>query len=174
MSLISPLANLLVAPIVPLAMLGAFIGVLIGPLLVAPVISIVTAPLTLAAWAPLMLMVRGANLLAGVPLANLELAAPFDMASALVALGALVAALRIVHARGHGTTGPNGPPATGPPPVFCWAMIRVSGMTKRKARAHPGPSAPVAGSNGTIISMDKANWGPGMSRATPSGLSPRK
>ncbi|HSM32745.1 MAG TPA: ComEC/Rec2 family competence protein, partial [Anaerolineae bacterium] len=36
LSLISPLANLAVAPIVPLAMLGAAVAVLLGPLLVVP------------------------------------------------------------------------------------------------------------------------------------------
>ena len=94
LSLISPLANLLVAPVVPLAMLGAVIGVLVAPLLAVGPLSLLLAPLLLAAWLPLVLMTRGASLLARVPLANLELAAPLDVVGALVALAALVAVLR--------------------------------------------------------------------------------
>ena len=44
LSLISPLANLLVAPVVPLAMLGAFVGALLGLVLVAPAMGLLLAP----------------------------------------------------------------------------------------------------------------------------------
>ncbi|MFV2064326.1 MAG: DNA internalization-related competence protein ComEC/Rec2, partial [Chloroflexota bacterium] len=115
-SLISPLANLLVAPVVPTAMLGAFVGVLIGPLLVGPLASLIVAPVTLAAWLPLTLMVRGAHLLAGVPLANLELVAPFDLAGALVATLLLLVVLRRVRSRTTESSSPSiSERATGPP-----------------------------------------------------------
>ncbi len=76
LSLISPLANLVMAPIVPLAMLGAVVGVLLGPLLAVPWAAVLLSPLLVGAWLPLVLMTRGAGLLADVPLANVELGAP--------------------------------------------------------------------------------------------------
>jgi competence protein ComEC len=94
LSLISPLANLLMAPLVPLAMLGAFAGVLVGPLLVAPVVSVVLAPLSLLAWLPLAAMVRGVGLMAEVPFANVGLSAPFSLVGAGLAVVAVVVALR--------------------------------------------------------------------------------
>jgi len=105
LSLISPLANLLVAPVVPLAMLGAAIGTLLGPLLVGPPASLLLAPLTVLAWLPLAAMVRGADLLADVPFASLGLPAPLGLAGAGLSLLCLVAALRA--ARG-GTAGRSG------------------------------------------------------------------
>jgi competence protein ComEC len=95
LSLISPLANLAVAPIVPLAMLGAAVSVLLGPLLVVPSAGLLLAPLLLGAWLPLSLMTRGASLLADVPGANVELGAPFDLLGAGLATVALAAALRV-------------------------------------------------------------------------------
>ncbi len=94
LSLISPLANLLVAPVVPLAMLGAAIGTVTGPLIVGPLSAMLLGPLLVAAWLPLVLMTRGAELLAQVPLATVELLPPLDLVGAGVALVALVVALR--------------------------------------------------------------------------------
>lgn len=99
LSLISPFANLLVAPVVPLAMLGAFVAVLLGPLLVTPTASLLLAPVTLAAWLPLAAMVRGGHLLAGVPLASTELPPPLDLGGAVLALALLVATLAAVRRR---------------------------------------------------------------------------
>ena len=94
LSLISPLANLLVAPVVPLAMLGAAIGVVAGPALSLPGANLILAPLLLASWLPLALMTRGAGALADIPLANVELAPPLDLLAAVGAAVALLAALR--------------------------------------------------------------------------------
>lgn len=110
LSLVSPLANLLVAPVVPAAMLGAAGGVLLGPLLVTPVAALLAAPVLLAAWLPLAAMTRGASLLARVPLANVELPAPFDMVAAAAALMALVAALRVVRRRRSWATSASAAP----------------------------------------------------------------
>ncbi len=93
--MVSPLANLLVAPVVPFAMLGAVIGAVVGPLLLAPAAGLLLAPLLLGSWLPLALMTRGAGLLAQVPLANVELAPPFDLAGAAIATVALATALRL-------------------------------------------------------------------------------
>jgi len=104
LSLISPFANLLVAPVVPLAMLGAAVGVLLGPLLAIPGLGLAAAPLVLAAWLPLAAMTRGAGVLAKVPLANVELVSPFDIVAAGGALVALAAALRAARRRGHSSS----------------------------------------------------------------------
>jgi competence protein ComEC len=112
LSLISPLANLAVAPIVPLAMLGAAVSVLLGPLLVVPSASLLLAPLLLGAWLPLSLMTRGASLLADVPGANVELGAPLDLLGAGVATVALAAALRVARraAASRRVASPEPPP----------------------------------------------------------------
>ena len=94
LSLISPLANLLVAPVVPLAMLGAAVGTLIGPLVVGAVSALTLGPLLVASWVPLALMTRGAGLLAQVPLANVELPPPFDLVGGAIAGLALLLTLR--------------------------------------------------------------------------------
>ncbi len=94
LSLISPLANLLVAPVVPLAMLGAFVGVLVGAALSFVSLQLLLAPVLVACWLPLVLMTRGAGLLATVPGANVELAHPLELVGAGVALLALLLALR--------------------------------------------------------------------------------
>jgi competence protein ComEC len=107
LSLISPLANVLVAPIVPLAMAGAALGVLLGPLMATP-LAMLALPAALAGWVPLALMTRGAELLARVPFANLELQPPLDLLGAGLALVALAVALRAARrrrGRSGGTTG---------------------------------------------------------------------
>ena len=114
LSLISPLANLLVAPVVPLAMLGAAIGTVVGPLIVGSLAATLLAPLLIAAWLPLALMTRGAGLLAQVPLANLELVPPFDLVGAGVALAALVLAL---HRAGRTSAVPPSPSPPRPTPT---------------------------------------------------------
>ena len=115
LSLISPLANLLVAPVVPLAMLGAAIGVVAGPLLSLPWASLLMAPLLVASWVPLALMTRGAALLAGVPLANLELPAPMGLLGGALAAVALAAALRASSRRSAAAHIPR--PWQPPPPA---------------------------------------------------------
>ena len=94
LSLISPLANLVMAPLVPLAMLGAALGVGLGPLESAPIVGPVAAVSALGAWLPLASMVRGASLLADVPLASVELPEGTGSLAALPALLALVIVLR--------------------------------------------------------------------------------
>ena len=145
LSLISPLANLLVAPIVPLAMLGAAVGTLIGPLLVGSLSALLLAPLMLASWVPLALMTRGANLLAQVPLANVELLPPFDLLGAFVALVALVLTLRRTRRRtGRRTARPWQPPRPATParrrrlPAALVASLLVV-VTSIALVARPGP-----------------------------------
>ena len=129
LSLISPLANLLVAPVVPLAMLGAAIGTVVGPLIVGSLAATLLAPLLIAAWLPLALMTRGAGLLAQVPLANLELVPPFDLVGAGVALAALVLALH--------RAGRTGACPAAPEPAA--AHARTSAPTRTGSAAGDGP-----------------------------------
>lgn len=145
LSLISPLANLLVAPVVPLAMLGAATGVIFGALLVTPAVGLLLAPLSLLAWLPLAAMVRGAGLLAGVPFANVELPAPLGYAGAGLALLALVLVLRRTRLHSdavtsHETALPAQAPATAAAP---WR--------RRRAVAVAVVSAAVLGSAAAVL-----------------------
>jgi competence protein ComEC len=114
LSLISPLANLLVAPVVPLAMLGSAVGVIGGAVLAQVPLQLPLAPLLLACWLPLALMTRGAAILAGVPLANAELAPPFDLLGAALALALLVVTLRRARSAGEQRWRPRPEPRPAP------------------------------------------------------------
>jgi len=132
LSLISPLANLLVAPVVPLAMLGAAMGVLMGPLLATPLVALLMAPLLLASWLPLAAMTRGAGLLAGVPGANVELLPPFGQCGATATVRP-----RRGRARRHSATGnpPNRAPTQhhAPRPHAAAATSPRAGTTVQQA-----------------------------------------
>ena len=103
LSLISPIADLVIAPVVPLAMLGAFVAALVGGSIAAPVAAMLAAPLLLAAWLPLAAMVRGADVMAAVPLASADLPPPLDLAGAALALAGLAATVRRVRRQGSAT-----------------------------------------------------------------------
>jgi competence protein ComEC len=114
LSVISPLANLVIAPVVPLAMLGAAVGVVLGTV-TSVVPGLLLAPVALAAWLPLAAMTRVGAVLADVPFASVALPPPSGLAGTLVACLALLAALRRLgmarpsSARG-GPAGPAGVP----------------------------------------------------------------
>jgi competence protein ComEC len=99
LSVISPLANLLMAPIVPLAMLGALLGAIAGLGVGIPLVGPAAALVNLVAWLPLAAMVRSAGLLADVPYASLELAGSLSAVAAGIALLALLAALHRARAQ---------------------------------------------------------------------------
>ncbi len=151
LSLISPLANLLVAPIVPLAMLGAAVGMLVGPLVTGSLTALVLAPLLVAAWIPLTAMTRGAGILAQVPLANVELLPPFDLVGATVAGAALALALRHVRGPSSRTPRPWQPSRPAPLPgsrrrrlpVVVVAVLLVA-ATSVALVARPGPQLRVS------------------------------
>ena len=105
LSLVSPFANLVIAPVVPLAMLGALIAAVVGGVITAPFAAVLAAPVLLAAWLPLAVMVRAADLMAAFPLASADLPFPLDLAGATIALGALLVALRRVRGRQGATIG---------------------------------------------------------------------
>lgn len=93
LSLVSPLANLVVAPLVPVVMAGAALALPLGALLAGgfPAV-IISVPLALAA-IPLAALVFIARVAASVPLASIELPTPIAVpVAALAGLAALLLA----------------------------------------------------------------------------------
>jgi competence protein ComEC len=115
LSLVAPLANLLMAPFIAPAMLAAFIALLIGGLAALGAPAAVVAVGSAVGWAVLGAMIGIARLAAAVPLASVELPDPWSGISAAIAgmLLALagsrrgrkwVARLRAVARRGPGSS----------------------------------------------------------------------
>ncbi len=90
LSLVSPVANLLVAPLVAPVMLAALIGLCVGAALAVGVPALITAPVSLALSMLIGTMVAIVHASASVPLASVVLPPPLD------AFGAIVAALLVV------------------------------------------------------------------------------
>ncbi|CAN5639905.1 ComEC/Rec2 family competence protein [soil metagenome] len=93
LSLVAPLANLLVAPIVAPVMLAATLALAAGALVTFGVPSLFVAPFTLLGSLAVGSMIGIAGVSAGLPFASVELRPPFDVASAALAGACLVAAL---------------------------------------------------------------------------------
>jgi competence protein ComEC len=115
LSLVAPLANLLVAPIVPPVMLAAALALGAGAVISAGVPALLLAPFSVLGAVALGLMVTIAGATAGMPFASIELAPPLDTASsAAAALCVLVAVARRRRAGGSrqaGGASPQNPPA---------------------------------------------------------------
>lgn len=95
LSLVSPLANLVIAPLVAPAMLFAVLALLAGLGIGAGLPALLLAPLSLAGWAVLGALVMIAHTLAAVPLASVALPPPLDgLAALLSALGVASIVLR--------------------------------------------------------------------------------
>jgi competence protein ComEC len=95
LSLISPLANLAIAPLVAPAMLGGVLALAGGLLASLGIPAFMLTPVTFIAWLVLGSMVGIADVLASVPLASVALPAPWDLLGAAAsALVVLVAAVR--------------------------------------------------------------------------------
>jgi competence protein ComEC len=99
LSLISPLANLAVAPIVPAAMAGGALALAGGLLagLGAPIP--IAAPLALPGWLALGALIAVVRVAAAVPAASVELAPPLDSALAAIAGLAMLAMIPAVGRR---------------------------------------------------------------------------
>ena len=91
LSLISPLANLLVAPLVSSSMLAGVVALVGGFVALAGAPALLLAPVSLAGWAVLGTMVAIAHELAALPFASLTLPPPFDLAAGLASAAALMA-----------------------------------------------------------------------------------
>ncbi|HYM83596.1 MAG TPA: ComEC/Rec2 family competence protein, partial [Candidatus Dormibacteraeota bacterium] len=99
LSLVSPVANLAVAPIVPVAMAGGALGLLAGAIAALggpiPLVAIVALP----GWLSLGAMIAVVRASASVPFASVDLTPPFDTAAALVAVAVSIALLPGVRTR---------------------------------------------------------------------------
>ncbi len=146
LSLVAPLANLLVAPLVGPAMLGAALGLGSGALAAAGVPAVILAPLAFVGAASLGLMIGIASLAAGLPFASVELQSPFDLvASAAAAVGLLVLLRRRSGAAAPrnavqlSVTGDRPPPAPGSRrrPAFAAAGLSLCLLVVLVAGARP-------------------------------------
>jgi competence protein ComEC len=114
LSLISPLANLLVAPLVAPAMVVSLLGLLGGAAMAIGVPALVLAPIALAGRLVLGGMIAIAHVLAGVPHASVTLPSPLDLGAAAAAAGLVAFAVR----RGTGRPGRDvSRPPDAPPPM---------------------------------------------------------
>jgi competence protein ComEC len=94
LSLVAPLANLLVAPIVAPVMLATAAALAAGALLSVGVPAVILAPFTLLGALSLGTMIAIGRVTADLPFASVELPAPFNLASAAVAAAGLLWLLR--------------------------------------------------------------------------------
>src|SRR5688572_2040831 len=94
LSLVAPLANRLVAPIVAPIMLATTAALAAGGLLAMGVPAIVLSPITLLGALSIGSMIAIGRVTAGLPFASVELPAPLDLASAAVAAALRFWALR--------------------------------------------------------------------------------
>lgn len=99
LSLVAPLANLLVAPLVAPAMLLTAVCVVCGAIIALGVPGLVLAPVTLVSALVIGAMVEIGRLTAGLPYANVELPEPFNMLGALAS--ALAISLAVLRGRGR-------------------------------------------------------------------------
>ena len=129
LSLISPLANLLVAPLVAPAMVVSLAGLLGGAAVAAGLPSLLVAPVALAGRLVLGGMIAIADVLADVPLASVTLTPPLDLAAAAVGLALVGLAVRRRSPRSRTTDAVPSPAGGRTPPG------RAAGA--RPAAAHP-------------------------------------
>ncbi len=92
LSLVSPLANLVVAPIVAPAMLAGFLCLLVGLVVGIGAPVLLAAPFALLGWAVLGAMVAVAGTFAALPFASVELAPVPATIGALIVAGLVLAA----------------------------------------------------------------------------------
>lgn len=121
LSLVAPLANLLVAPIVAPVMLATTAALACGGLVAVGVPAIALAPVTLIGALSIGTMITIGRLTADLPFASVELPAPLNLASAGLAAAGLVWALR---------RRPSAP-ATPPEPVSNEAHTPPRRLTRR-------------------------------------------
>jgi competence protein ComEC len=94
LSLVAPAVNLLVVPVVPLAMAAGAAALVVGMLAAVGLPAIVATLAGLPAWVLYAEMVTVVRIGAGLPLASLALEAPWDWLGAAASLAGIVAAAR--------------------------------------------------------------------------------
>ena len=129
LSLVAPLVNLIVVPLVPPAMATGALALVVGMARQVPAcLRFVATLVGLPAWGLYAAMVWVVRVGAGLPMASLELVAPWDGIAALVSLVGILAAARWGDAWLGKVRRPRGPPAAG-------------AQTKRTSRTGPSDSA---------------------------------
>jgi competence protein ComEC len=94
LSLVAPAVNLLVVPLVPPAMATGALSMVVGMLVGIGVPPVVATAVGLPAWSLYAAMVAVVRIGAGLPLASLELVAPWDSVAAFASLFVIVAVAR--------------------------------------------------------------------------------
>ena len=94
LSLVAPLANLVVAPLVAPAMLLTALAFVAGAMVALGVPAVVLAPFTLVGTLGIGAMIAVAEVMAGLPYASVELAPPLNLAAAGASLLLLARAVR--------------------------------------------------------------------------------
>ncbi len=94
LSLVAPLVNLIVVPLVPPAMATGALALVVGMLVGAGVPAVVATLIGLPAWGLYAAMVGVVRIGAGLPLASLELVAPWDGIAAATSAVLIFAAAR--------------------------------------------------------------------------------
>ncbi|MBX3031833.1 MAG: DNA internalization-related competence protein ComEC/Rec2 [Chloroflexi bacterium] len=100
LSLVSPLANLLVAPIVAPAMLAGFLALVAGLLVGVGVPALLGAPVALLGWLVLGAMIAISGTLGSVPFASVELGSASLVSAALATVLVTSAIIRTTRHRG--------------------------------------------------------------------------
>ncbi len=99
LSVISPVANLLVAPLVPIAMATGAVALVGGSVAVIGAPGIVATMVGIPAWLALGALIRIVHASAAAPLASVDIGPPFDLVSGALATVAAIAALPGVRGR---------------------------------------------------------------------------
>jgi competence protein ComEC len=133
LSLIAPLANLLMAPVVGPAMLAGFVALLVGGLAALGAPAAVIAVGSAVGWAVLGAMIAVARLAAAVPLASVELPAPWAGICAAIA-----AMLLVLAGSRHGRERV----------ARLWALARRGAGGSRNRAAGPATGGSIGGSPG--------------------------
>jgi competence protein ComEC len=141
LSIVAPVVNLVVVPLVPPAMAAGALALVVGVLAGLGVPSIVAILVGLPAWALYAAMVAAVRAGASLPLASLELAAPWDMVGAAMSLALIVAVAKwadrwVASARRARIPVPGPAPRTGAGPTVVAGMAgRGRGSARRRSRA---------------------------------------
>ncbi|MEA2621454.1 MAG: competence protein ComEC [Chloroflexota bacterium] len=150
LSLVSPLANLLAAPLIAPVMLLSLVALTCGSVAALGIPAVLLAPAILASWLGLAALIAIANVCAALPFASVTLPQPID----LVAASGTAAAVFLA-----GT-------ATG---RRCWSKLRERGRRSGTAgsaslRTVAGSARTAAGSAGTVARSHEDQPAPGTRR----------
>jgi competence protein ComEC len=152
LSLVAPAVNLVVVPLVPPAMAAGTLALGAGLLTGLGLPSILAVLIGLPAWVLYAVMVAAVRLGAGLPMASVELAPPWDTISAALSL---VAILAVAHWGGRllaARAAARAAVARGPSAVAAGSGRRA-GHRAGRAAMHRGPRAVAIALGGSIVGL---------------------